>query len=796
MKKIFPPLPKNYIPVKEHLVKRLLNKLKNERKKIFYFYSPSGYGKSTLITRFAQKVKTKRKLFLKIEKVDKDGENFWLNFISNLLFLFEKESNMLREVRLKKSSLLPLLRSIIYTLSKKEKVFITLFDFYLLDEKLNQVLQEISEIFENLENFILIIEANSPLPLNISQKFEIVHPDSLLLNEEEILLCADYMRIKLDPQEHLYIKKITEGWIMPVLLYLKSKERGGSFLRHSHFVSGLIEDLFDEIMHSFEETEKQIIYGASQIEKMDSESVKWILGIKEPEEWFNKLLQKGLFVVKTFENDKKVYYFHRVFREYLSRKLHSLSGGTSLYFWINERAAEYYEIIGDIEASIEYYIKLEKWTKVGEFLFQSIDFFCKEKKYGILQDWFERIGESVIKSDPKLSASYMYFLLDINKNEQAFQYFKICEDKFVKDYDKATFYYFAVRLFYNLGNKEKLKEYIKLAFKYLNKAEKELKEFSEDHEKDPFVLTKRKSKSKKLEIRKRKAQIYFILGNALFQEGKYNIAFNVYKKCEELAQHYLKESKVSLFSLWNNIALCLLYIGKLKKSLIYFEKIIQNNKEDLPVKALAYLNAGLIYLDLMEMNAAENYLHKALKIAKKFGDIRITVHSLDALCIFYLENNNLKKATYYFQLLKEYSKEIDEAYVAVMIKLLQMHFLIEKKEFDKVWKFIEENEEFIKTRGSFNQKLIFKKLKAILLMEYGKKEGEELMKEILEEKKAKGDIVEVLKIYKTLCKFYTKEGEKEKIEIIVKEALLLIQEDLELLKNYNKLFTQLGREAI
>lgn len=264
-------------------------------------------------------------------------------------------------------------------------------------------------------------------------------------------------------------------------------------------------------------------------------------------------------------------------------------------------------------------------------------------------------------------ANYFY---NINKYEDAIEYYTICMDK----YKKANIIYKMMNTMCNIG-----KCYYKIdkneAFEYFIKTYKLLNSYPNDAtmiEVRAKVLynialyyNEKMNFDESNKYIKEFSKLYGVNNNLVIKfyilKGNNEIGSNMYTKAKETFENLLKlpSSELSLFKhiIYNSLAICLYHDNDKKNALKYFDLAISEQlKNSLPSLTFYLLNAASAYMNNNNSEIAIRYIEGAIYNAKTHNQYNNIVDCYHIQYKIYKTKEQYEKCK---ELLKECSEFID-----------------------------------------------------------------------------------------------------------------------------------------
>lgn len=166
---------------------------------------------------------------------------------------------------------------------------------------------------------------------------------------------------------------------------------------------------------------------------------------------------------------------------------------------------------------------------------------------------------------------------------------------------------------------------------------------------------------KEVGYNKRYSFCYNSLGATHYVDGNFEKALDYFLlSYEEEKENKLKDNTVVL----GNIGSLYGQLGKYKKSIVYFNKVVEMSKRinKKKTESHAYNNLGSTYENLGDLNKAVTYYQKANQIQKSIKDFKSLTHSHIDIGRIYQGQKQYKKARFHFEESKTIAKKNEYRY--------------------------------------------------------------------------------------------------------------------------------------
>lgn len=694
----------------------------NLDKNIIIVKAQVGYGKTSLISELIDYTRIPFAYF----RIDSDDDNLY-RFLSylftsigdsheqfgsesqNYLDTFKDEFSSNRADKDLKRSLLSMFVNELYEIDKD--FFVVLDDFHFLakDSPVTDFLKDVFDNSASCVRFIILTKEDVRFStVNLLSKRKIYElPINLLsFNTNEIIdLSVNLYKKNLSYDEADLIRKLTEGWITGIHLFLQADT--DLHLQKGDIPGDIYNFFTEEIYSHLPESSREFLMFTSIPGSFTKELADFLFAGSDISETIEFLLAKNVFLRK-FEESKGVKYIYSdLFGNFLRNKFESSKTGEEkrkFYF----RLGKFYQKNKNILSAIDFYLLSENYTVSIDLIIKNIKLFLSED-ISVLFNWFQKIPGN-IKNDNKELVYYeamIWLRYDLNY-EKALELFDSSLNNFppVDELDIKTVAFTGEIHIRNLDYKRAetlLKKEIKkrkhslnsfllfnlskiyLATGDYNKCEKVLVEALE-------VIENCK---KDFNMPDLKYEIMNVLGGVYMIKGNYTKALYYYK----LAVNNIS-SQYKRFQIYQNVLHANMYCANFKEAFEIYDKIKEFEKlKELPeLKSNILLSLAILYYELGDYISSIKYSEilneHALRFKIKEAEFFSLLHIANNL--FYLKDETGSKK--YLDLAEKASDPVNDAN-KVELKLISALLLKSsgdlnrsEDELNEVLKFFEKND--------------------------------------------------------------------------------------------------------
>ncbi|MFQ5873032.1 MAG: tetratricopeptide repeat protein, partial [Dehalococcoidia bacterium] len=370
----------------------------------------AGYGKTTLLTDFAQDVDISV-CWYSLDKFDSDPRVFLETLTEAIAQKFPDFGGEVRtriatlgNPRQELPAVVRLLSSEIY--QTIPDYFALVLDDYHQVEESPEVTSLMEYLLERLpDNCQLIISSRNSLPLSGVPKL-VSQERAALLTTEDLSFTAEEVRelhvlkhgIELSDDQAEELVNESGGW--PTALQLMGP--GAAEGRPPRQVQGSRDYLFDyltaEVYLKQPERVRQFLVDTSVLADLEPEICDYLLGINDSAQILEEIERANLFVLRKGEGGQ-ICQYHHLFQDFLQKRLAADKGR---YTSLNIRAAMAYEERENYDRAIEHYQRAKEWSRCINILSTRSEDLAKAGRWESLARWVDAIPHDNLRFAPQL----------------------------------------------------------------------------------------------------------------------------------------------------------------------------------------------------------------------------------------------------------------------------------------------------------------------------------------------------------------------------------------------------------
>jgi LuxR family maltose regulon positive regulatory protein len=379
---------------------RLLDQLHNNaHRKLTFVCAPAGYGKTTLLIDFVE---------------DVDGAIFWYRitdqdtnlgtFFENLVAAFHhyEPKFVVDGASLDLAGGVPP-RSLAIAFTNAVDQFVGEYGFLILDDY--HIVSDNSEIVEFMDYLLeylpdqlrVVIGSRSvygipTAQLYIQEQLAVIGTSELAFRPEELQdLCKQYYQINLTEQQTRRIIEESEGWIIAILLALRSENSTIEIPKILGAREHIYHYLANEVVSSLSEYIKEFMFATSIVGEFSIRFADYLLGIKNSEEIIKELDDLNLFLTDTDSGEEVIYRYHQLFSEFLQDQLEGVFESKVKDF--HHRAALWFDELEEPERAVYHYIQAGDIHRAAEVIDRTSQDYYISGQTKILREWYRELIE-------------------------------------------------------------------------------------------------------------------------------------------------------------------------------------------------------------------------------------------------------------------------------------------------------------------------------------------------------------------------------------------------------------------
>lgn len=764
---------------------RLTDKLNAGLKsRVILISAPAGFGKTTLISAWADQLKIKSAWF-SIDTGDNDPNRFFTYCLASLQNInpdFGKPTSSLLQSPQAPSLDLIIANFINDVAASLGETVLILDDFHLIESK--EIHTVMDYLVENLPaNLKLVVMSRQDPPWHLSRLrvrnhlSELREADLRFTVDEAFDFFRDSMKLELTQNDIEALESRTEGWIASLQLAglaMQGRKDISSFISDftgSH--SYIVDYLTEEVLQYQKDNVQEFLLKTSILNRFCSGLCDAVTGRTDSSELLDELLKLKLFVIPL--SDTRIWYrYHHLFSDLLQYRLSQTY--PDIIKDLHIRASIWFEENGLIEEAFYHAIQGDDYESAADLIESVSVNTLMRGEIVTLQKWISQVPDDVINARALICIcrAWIYNISgELQKVEPEVSKAEIAVREGQKRYNETEVanikghivllrsYYFSP--FYT-GNPDNILKHRKL----LLEAKANLKTDN------PIILS----------------ILELVLGGTYFFTCEWNNAIQNFRS----AQYYgeISGNHLVTYAAINNQADILIFQGKLREAYHLVSSTINETTKKygrlFPPLSFVYLAMGKLLYEMNNISAAEEYFLLCVKLTNSIANPALYIMALLQLAYIKQVEGKTKEAKSNLQQAEEVGR-INTIYLReITVDSFKTRVFLFQKNFKNTLSWIEKFRKDPMTKaGLFSQaKLIIAKTyialnendKALLLLSE--------LKESSEIFEAKGWLIESY-ILEALA--FDNEGETDRAIESIRKALTLAEPE-----GYFRLFIDQGNK--
>ena len=424
--KLHPPISRSRLIDRHQLTQRFLN---NNKTKLTLVAAPAGFGKTTLIGQLFEQMSAEISCcWYSLDQSDNDPTKFLLYFIASIRTVHSAfgestlrlmESTLISDI----TEVLALLVNDLLDANKEISLFID--DYHFSDsDQTNQFI----ELLINLspDNFRLII--SSRLRPNISLSGLKVHGylNEITANQlrfddlEAKTFMNDIHKLDLSSRQLIDLYEHSEGWVAGLQLAslsLRDISRRDDFIdSFSGNLRDIAEYLAADVLNQQSQEVRNFLLRTSILERINAEVGSVLTGIGSCQIILDNLEEQNLFIIP-LDKERQWYRYHHLFHEFLLGQLRKRFPAELVKLYND--AADWFEHAGLASEAVDYALLSGDMDKAVELVESQVEEEMKAGRMPRVNNWVDKIPDSVCLSHPKLLFAKSTSLYHMNKPDEA-----------------------------------------------------------------------------------------------------------------------------------------------------------------------------------------------------------------------------------------------------------------------------------------------------------------------------------------------------------------------------------------
>ena len=396
------PLPRSSLVERPRLIEKLNLAY---RTKLTLISAPAGYGKSSLVSEWAQKNPLSI-TWLTLDHLDNDLTRFVNYFIAAFKRFQPTFGDTILSLldRPQTPSSQNLLSGLVNEMNGlKEEHVLVLDDFHVITNRaINQVIKYLVENLPPKTHLMVLTRSDPPLPLSrlraSGQLVEIRLDDLKFSTTETQTFFKDIMKIDMSGTDIAAFEERTEGWIAGLQLVALAMQgldpqqitKFSTAFSGSHFY--IVDYLVEEVLNRQPQAIRDFLLRTSILDQMTATLCDQMTGRDDSQVILERLEQENLFLIP-LDNKRQWYRYHHLFADVLRSRLKSSS--PDLLQDLHWHALRWYQENGLISEAISHAIQAADTEIVAELIEQNSMALLMRGEFTTLLRWIGNMETSV-----------------------------------------------------------------------------------------------------------------------------------------------------------------------------------------------------------------------------------------------------------------------------------------------------------------------------------------------------------------------------------------------------------------
>ncbi|HZR43539.1 MAG TPA: LuxR C-terminal-related transcriptional regulator [Ktedonobacteraceae bacterium] len=372
--------------------------------------APAGYGKTTLLSAWAERQAEETIAWLTLDKEDDDPLSFWHYVLKALRVHLPLP---------KERGTRPLLALLINEVSARPGKMILLIDDYHFIQS-HAIHSEMAFLIDHLPqnmHISLATRSEPPLPLarlRMRQQLSELRSEELRFISSEVNALLEHAEVsQLSQSDRLALEQLSEGWIAGLQLAILSLHRQRdptTFIRtlteKRHYI---FDYLIEEVFGNLSAEQQTFLLETSILSRMSAPLCNALTGSNNAERLLDELIKANLFII-ALDDNHAWYRYHHLLAGTLYLRLQQLR--PALIPTLHQRAGLWYAEHGLTELAIEHALSGADFEHAGRLILEIVAQLLRDGESKKLRAWIERLPPDLVRQSHRLSLIHFWTLLN------------------------------------------------------------------------------------------------------------------------------------------------------------------------------------------------------------------------------------------------------------------------------------------------------------------------------------------------------------------------------------------------
>ncbi len=390
-----------------HLINQLNKRIES---KLTLISAPAGFGKTTLLSNWAQQASLPV-AWLTLDRDDNGQGRFWIYFMAAIQTVQpEIGANVLSVLSLPKPPPIDsVLTMLINQVARLSDPFALVLDDY-HEVQVGEIHRALTFLLDHLPDQMHLIIASRVAPsLSLSrlrargQLSELRASDLRFSLDETASFFNEVMELKLSSENLYTLNKHTEGWITGLkiaALSMQKREDVSNFIKTFTGIDRYIGDyLAEEIINQQPKDVQDFLLQTSVLEWLTAELCDAVTSRANSQAMLEHLDRSNLFIVP-LDDQRRWYRYHQLFAEALRESLKRSQPEQEPI--LLEKAAGWYEHNGFLEQAVKCFLTAGDYERAATLISQNAAYYVYRGEAAVLQHWLESFPDNIVHRWPTL----------------------------------------------------------------------------------------------------------------------------------------------------------------------------------------------------------------------------------------------------------------------------------------------------------------------------------------------------------------------------------------------------------
>lgn len=414
------------------IVEQLVIK-QEDLERVVLLIAPAGYGKSTVMAQLYRRLKEAESAvcWLSLDSDDDEPTRF-VSFLTETIgevvegFGDELKAALNTEGDFSVNTIALMMFENLAASDIHISVFLD--DYHVItDEKIHQLIRMLVKYCGEQLRFVIASRSDTPIGLGELRSkglvLELDLKDLSLSPEEAREMIKRKGRGDLDEPSIDLICKQTEGWAVGIQLLCLAGDGASKpleiFTNFTNRDKNIDDYLGDMVLDRLPDEERKFLLHTSIFERLDASLCEAILPDCNGQQFLEKMVAKGLFLLP-LDREQKWFRYHHLFAEFLRTRLDRDYAGATLK--LNATVARWYLDRGEIEVAIKYGLLAEDYEFTAPLIADYARVITQIRgRHGIFLRWLKALPQNYKDKWPEIKIGYAWSLTFTDEHKLAEQ---------------------------------------------------------------------------------------------------------------------------------------------------------------------------------------------------------------------------------------------------------------------------------------------------------------------------------------------------------------------------------------